>query len=251
MQGYVKLHRSILSWEWYKDLPVRILFEHCLLKANHKVEKWRGLTIEAGQFVTSLNHLSEETGLSVSQIRTAFNKLEMTQELTKCSQGKYSVITIKNWATYQTNDTINDKQIASSSQGNRKVIATNKNEKNEKNIKEEEEERAQDLKNWYGEYSNVFLDAKQLGKLKSMILDDKFLFFLINELSSNIAVGRAPRFDINQPWGHFVMIRKYWEYRKKNPDKFKPKGDETSAKKRNEQRENRIRELEREWNEQS
>lgn len=133
--GYIKLYRQFIKWEWYTDIPTRILFEHCLLRANHKAERWRGLTIEAGQFITSLNHLAQETGLTIRQVRTAIKKLKTTQELTQSGHAKYSIITIKNWAKYQSSDTVSDKQMTNKRQTNDKQMTTNKNEKNEKNEK--------------------------------------------------------------------------------------------------------------------
>lgn len=133
--GYIKLYRQFIKWEWYTDIPTRILFEHCLLRANHKAERWRGLTIEAGQFITSLNHLAQETGLTIRQVRTAIKKLKTTQELTQSGYAKYSIVTIKNWAKYQSSDTVSDKQMTNKRQTNDKQMTTNKNEKNEKNEK--------------------------------------------------------------------------------------------------------------------
>ena len=36
MEGWVKLHRKFLEWEWYDKSETVHLFLHCLLKANHK-----------------------------------------------------------------------------------------------------------------------------------------------------------------------------------------------------------------------
>ena len=81
MSGWIKLHRSLLDWEWYKDLPVRIVFEHLLLKANYEDKKYKGLDIKTGQVITSIRNLAFETGLSVRQVRTALDKLKATQEI--------------------------------------------------------------------------------------------------------------------------------------------------------------------------
>ena len=64
MGGFIKIHRQITEWEWYTDIPVRILFEHCLFKANYETKKWQGIVIERGSFITSYDNLSLETGLS-------------------------------------------------------------------------------------------------------------------------------------------------------------------------------------------
>ena len=135
MQGYIKLHRQLLTWEWYTDIPVRVLFEHCLLRANHKSNKWRGQTIDVGSFITSYEKLSAETGLTVQQVRTALSKLKSTGELTYKSTSRYSIITINNWIDYQEDNTQNNKQITNNQQTNNKQITTNKNDKNEKNDK--------------------------------------------------------------------------------------------------------------------
>jgi len=63
MNGFIKLHRQLKEWEWYTDNNVKSLFLHCLLSANFKEKKWQGKTIKRGQFITSLNHLSIETGM--------------------------------------------------------------------------------------------------------------------------------------------------------------------------------------------
>ena len=118
LNGYIKLYRKLLVWEWYSDINVRVLFFHCLLKANHKTEKWQGIEINAGQFVTSLGHLSKECGLTERQTRTALSKLKTTGELTSKTTSRYSVISINNWNKWQANDTQNDKQRTSERQAN-------------------------------------------------------------------------------------------------------------------------------------
>ena len=134
-QGYIKLHRKILEWEWYKNIPVRIVFEHCLLKANHTDKSWQGILIKKGSFITSYENLSIETGLSFQQVRTAINKLKSTNELTYQSTSRYSIISINNWSLFQQDNKLDNKQITNNQQTNNKQITTTNNEKNEKNEK--------------------------------------------------------------------------------------------------------------------
>ena len=103
-QGWIKLYRKITNWEWYSDINVRILFIHLLLSVNHKENKWRGKTIKKGQRITSVKHLSEETGLSVHQVRTALDKLDSTNDITIKTTNKNTIITVANWEFYQSND---------------------------------------------------------------------------------------------------------------------------------------------------
>ena len=131
MSGWVKLHRSMLEWEWYDDANTSRLFFHCILRANHTDTSWRGLEIKRGQFITSLESLSKELGLTVSQIRTSIDKLKSTKEVASKSQAKGRIITVLNYDLYQDDS----KQVASKSQYGRKEVATDKNDKNDKNDK--------------------------------------------------------------------------------------------------------------------
>ena len=54
MKGdFIKLYRQLTNWEWYIDIPCKVLFLHCLLKANFTAGKFEGREIPAGSFVTS------------------------------------------------------------------------------------------------------------------------------------------------------------------------------------------------------
>ena len=63
-----------------------------------------GQIIKRGQLITSQDKLAEELGLSRQQVRTALNKLEKTQEITKLSDNKGTLITVNNYDLYQSND---------------------------------------------------------------------------------------------------------------------------------------------------
>ena len=96
MNGFIKLHRRFLKWEWYNDINARILFLHCLLRANHEPTTWQGQEIKKGQFITSLSNLAKEVGLSVQQVRTALDKLKITHEITHETTRHNSIISINN-----------------------------------------------------------------------------------------------------------------------------------------------------------
>lgn len=117
MKGdYIKINRSLLEWGWYKDKNTSRLFIHMLLKANWKDGFFLGIEIKRGSFVSSLAKLSEETNLSVREIRTAIKHLESTGEVTSKKYNKFSVFTVNNYCSYQSSDTQNDKQVTSNRQ---------------------------------------------------------------------------------------------------------------------------------------
>lgn len=133
MEGWIKLHRQILDWEWYDDINVKVLFLHLLLTANYEDKKWQGTTIKRGQLVTSRQHLAEQTGLSEQQVRTAINKLKSTNNITTKSTNKYTTVTIENYELYQSYDEyITNKQPATQPTNNHNI--RNKEYKNKRNI---------------------------------------------------------------------------------------------------------------------
>jgi len=125
--GWIKLHRQLLEWEWYDDTNTKCLFLHCLLRANHSDTEWRGHKIKRGQFLTSVDTLTRETGLSVSQIRTSLKKLISTNEIASKSQARSTVITVLGYDSHQDSDKPDDKLMTLKSQPDDNEIATDKN----------------------------------------------------------------------------------------------------------------------------
>ena len=150
---FIKMYRKFMEWEWYTDVNTKTLFIHCLLRANWKAGEYQGVAYDAGEFITSLSSLSQETGLTIRQARTALSRLETTGELTSRMTDKTTgkrlakcrVITVNNWNRYQANDTQHDtqndtqadKQTTSKRHATRQ--ANDNRYKNIKNIKKGEE----------------------------------------------------------------------------------------------------------------
>ncbi len=99
--GWIKLHRSMLRWEWYDEPNTKILFLHLLLTVSIETQHWHGILVPRGARIASLQTLAEETGLSIQKIRTALDHLETTGELTRKKQGKATVIALTNFIRYQ------------------------------------------------------------------------------------------------------------------------------------------------------
>ena len=78
MDGWIKLHRRLLGWEWHKDANTLSVFVHLLLLAAHKPHEVDGITLEAGQVLISLRKLATLTGLSFQNVRTALAHLQLT-----------------------------------------------------------------------------------------------------------------------------------------------------------------------------
>lgn len=131
---WIKLHSKILNWEWYKDINTKTLFIHCLLKANWKDGKFRGKNIPRGSFVTSLETLSKETGLSIQQVRTSIKHLILTKELTNQSFTQYRIITVVNYELYQQVNKESNNQLTDEQQTTNNQLTTIEEYKNIEDI---------------------------------------------------------------------------------------------------------------------
>ena len=129
-RGSILIFRKLVDWEWYSDTNVKILFLHCLLKANWEEKKWRGITIKRGQFFTSVGHLASELNLTSMQIRNGIEKLKTTNEITTETTSEGTKITICNYELYQNIKKQKNKPIAneitSEEQTNNKPTTTTK-----------------------------------------------------------------------------------------------------------------------------
>lgn len=148
MSGWIKIHRQLLDWEWYSDTNCRLLFLHCLLKANFEDTKWRGVNIKKGSFISSLGNLAKSTGMSVRTLRTTINKLKSTSELTSKGHAEYTMFTIVKYNQYQSTDKPTVKLSTSNRQSTDKQPTTVKEEKEFKELKNLKEDRV-DLINLY------------------------------------------------------------------------------------------------------
>ena len=134
MEGWIKLHRKLVDWEWYTDSKMVHLLFHLVAKANHKDGKWQGIEVNRGQLITGRDVLKSQTGISTQSIRTCLDRLKSTNEITIKSTNKYSVITIVNYDSYQLNENTNQ-QLTNKQPTTNQQLTTNKNVKNVKNEK--------------------------------------------------------------------------------------------------------------------
>lgn len=83
-----------------------------------------GETIPRGSFVTSLDSLGKELGLSVQEIRTALKHLISTGELTSKSTNKYRIITVVNYEMYQQVNKQSNSPLTGNQQATNKQLTT-------------------------------------------------------------------------------------------------------------------------------
>lgn len=99
--GYIKTYRSILDWEWFKDRNTLQLWIYILHRVNYEPSRFQGMTIERGQMLESLRTISENTGLTMREVRTALDHLETTHEVTRKTTHYGTLITALKYDVYQ------------------------------------------------------------------------------------------------------------------------------------------------------
>ena len=128
MDGWVKLYRRFLNWQWFSRPEMVQIFIYILLSAAHKDHVWQCINIRRGEFPTSVDSLVRATGLTTQQVRTCLSRLERTGEIVRKSTNKYTIISICNFDNYQIADEdeqqTNNNQITNNQQSNNKQITT-------------------------------------------------------------------------------------------------------------------------------
>lgn len=133
MNGRIAIDRRIMDWEWWGDMNVFRLWMVILMLANWQDKQWQGKTIKRGSFVTSYASLSEASGLTLQQTRTAINKLKSTGEIEQIVTNKYQVIIVVNYEKYQENFGNANNQITDNQQSNNNQITINQQQLNKDN----------------------------------------------------------------------------------------------------------------------
>ena len=180
------MHRKFLNWEWYTDINTKTLFLHCLLRANHKAKKWQGTDVPAGSFISGLHVLSDQTGLSIQQLRTCIQRLKSTNEITIKSTNKFSLITLTNWASYQDKEIQQQANQQANQQTNNKPATNDQQQTTIKQLNNETKKKGRFAK-------PSFDDLEKYKQEKNLNLDPQA--FLNHYDSNGWKVGKNPMKD--------------------------------------------------------
>jgi hypothetical protein len=153
----------MLKWEWYDDINTKVVFIHCLLKANWKSGSWHGIKYDAGQFITSLPTLAKETRLSVQNVRTALDHLKLTGEITDYRQANYRIITVVKWNEYQGDNRPFNIPLTDHQQTSNRPLTADKEYIDIKEYKDSKDNN--NIKHKHGEYKHVLLTDKERDRL--------------------------------------------------------------------------------------
>lgn len=129
MAGWIKLHRSLLDWEWYKDHNTTRVLIHLLVSVNYEDKRWKGVDVKAGSIITSYSNLSNDIGLSIQQIRTILKRLKINKQINIQSTNKFIHISLIKWEELQEVNTKSTSKQHESKQSNNNQITTTKESK--------------------------------------------------------------------------------------------------------------------------
>lgn len=99
--GWLKLHRSLTNWEWYRDTNTKVVYIHLLINAYIKDTYYMSQVLTSGQYITTITDLARECNITAKQCRTAINHLLQTNNITISTTNKYTIFTIVNYDKFQ------------------------------------------------------------------------------------------------------------------------------------------------------
>lgn len=141
-EGFVKLPRSLLDWQWLGNSNTLVVYIVLLLSANWKDTEWQGVKLKRGQLITGRVQLAEKCHLSEQNIRTALNHLKSTNEITIETTSQYSIITINNYDFDQQDNQQINQPLTNDQPSANQPSTTVEEVKEEKETKEKREEAA-------------------------------------------------------------------------------------------------------------
>lgn len=218
-RGYIYIWRKILDSEWYQDSNAIRLYFHCVLKANFIDKKWQGIDVEKGSFITSIDKLKSELGLTSQNVRTSLKKLEKSKNITIRTTNKFTVITVCNYDSYQDKSTYTNKQtnspltINQQSTNNQLTTTNNSNNSNNlnnlKDIDKKSSKKASKPKSKIKTFKTInkdeFIESVRNSKKD---LQDALIFEFIDYWSEMDDKNKM-RFQLQKTWSIESRLRKW------------------------------------------
>lgn len=117
MSSWVKVSRKLLTSAIASKPEYLAVWMHLILSASYKAGDvlvgHQVITLQPGQLVFGRIKFAQQIGVSEHTLRMALKSLETLQQITIKSESKYSIISITNWAKYQTDSPANNQQTTS------------------------------------------------------------------------------------------------------------------------------------------
>lgn len=183
-EPYIKLLKRIVDWQYFGDAHVLQLLIYLLATVNFKTEKWRGITIKAGQKITSIEKLANACECSKNTIQRCLKILVDSETIEMQSDNKKTIITMCNYSKFQRNmaNSVSKNDMQSDTQPNT-LIDTQVDTQSDINIRNKEYKKEKNINNSLGQKRNVFIpptieEVKEYCKERNNNVDaDRFVNF--------------------------------------------------------------------------
>lgn len=176
MEGWIKLHRCLLhNPVVMKDADHIAVWVYLLLEATHqeypKLFNGQKVVLQPGQLVTGRKMIAEKLGINESKVKRILLEFESDQQIDRQRGSKSSLISIKNWDKFQSDDQqMTNKRPASDQQVT--TLQEHKNNKKNNNIdsgvRVQLEESFEDL---YQRYRSLTNSSNGKGDAKKIYID--------------------------------------------------------------------------------
>lgn len=143
MQGWIKLHRSILKNPTVMKSPEHLsIWVYLLLNATHSgIDVNFGgkrITLNPGEFTTGRKKISTELHISESKVQRVLKEFESEQQIEQRTDRQCRLISIVRWDEYQHDEQRDEQQVNNDRTTSEQRVNTKqecKKEKNDNNVK--------------------------------------------------------------------------------------------------------------------
>ena len=131
---WVRLHHSMLEWEWYGDRNVTAVFLHLILLGHTGVWRHQGAAMPPGTLITSVDELAATLSLARGTVSRALEVLKRSGEITatrdptSTSNRRKTLITIVNWGEKQGKKSISVREMNAKAVDVEKLVETAKDD---------------------------------------------------------------------------------------------------------------------------
>lgn len=147
-RGYVKVWRKMEDSGILQDQGACQFFLWAMFKATHRERKQivgnQIVHLQPGQFVSGRNAAAQELGISPSKFVRTVDKMKMLEFVDTKPNNKFTVFTIINWDTYQSEQTTSGQQTGQQADNKRTTSEhqsdTNKNVKHRRTKEQKDKE---------------------------------------------------------------------------------------------------------------
>lgn len=128
LAGWIKLHRALSDHYIASNPDTLSVWIHLLLQANHAETKrqinGQVVVLAPGQLITSRKSISEKTGVQESKVERILKLLKNEQQIEQVGTAKFRVISVINWAMYQSDEQVDEQQMNNKRTANEQQMNT-------------------------------------------------------------------------------------------------------------------------------